>query len=98
MRSGFAPFLPQAAITQRYIGPVENYLSEMRELHSARAGVKEVTYYSALAALLNEVGKTLKPKVRCVLQLKNSGAGNPDGGLFTADQFQIGRASCRERV
>jgi hypothetical protein len=74
------------------MGPVENYLSEMRELHSARAGVKEVTYYTALANLLDEVGKTLKPKVRCILQLKNSGAGNPDGGLFTADQFPKGGA------
>jgi hypothetical protein len=41
-----------------------------------------------LAALLNEVGKTLKPKVRCIINLKNRGAGLPDGGLFTPDQFQ----------
>ena len=34
------------------------------------------------------MGKTLKPKVRCVMNLKNLGAGMPDGGLFTADQFQ----------
>jgi hypothetical protein len=69
------------------MGPVETYLSEMCELRSARAGVEEITYYTALANLLDEVGKTLKPKVRSVLQLKNRGAGNPDGGLFTADQF-----------
>ncbi len=74
------------------MGPVETYLSELRDLHSARAGVKEITYYTALANLLNDVGKTLKPKVRCVLQLKNSGAGNPDGGLFTPDQFPKGSA------
>src|ERR1039457_7321714 len=92
MLPGFAPFLPQAAITQRYMGPVENYLSEMRELHSARAGVKETTYYTALANLLDELGKTLKPRVRCILQLQNRGAGNPDGGLFTADQFPKGSA------
>jgi hypothetical protein len=74
------------------MGPVETYLSEMRELRSARAGVKEITYYTALANLLDEVGKTLKPKVRCILQLQNRGAGNPDGGLFTADQFPKGSA------
>jgi hypothetical protein len=34
------------------------------------------------------VGKTLKPKVRCVMNLRNLRAGLPDGGLFTADQFQ----------
>jgi SAM-dependent methyltransferase len=72
------------------MGPVETYLSEMRELRSARAGVKEITYYTALANLLDEVGKTLKPRVRCVLQLQNRGGGNPDGGLFTADQFPKG--------
>lgn len=32
-------------------------------------------------------GAGLKPKVRAVMQLKNLGAGNPDGGLFTQDQF-----------
>ncbi|MBM4162704.1 MAG: DNA methyltransferase, partial [Ignavibacteria bacterium] len=29
-----------------------------------------------------------KPKVRCFLGLKNRGAGMPDGGLFTAEQFE----------
>jgi hypothetical protein len=72
------------------MGPVETYLAEMRELRSARAGVKEVTYYTALANLLDGVGRTLKPRVRCILQLQNRGAGNPDGGLFTADQFPKG--------
>jgi hypothetical protein len=43
----------------------------MCELRSSRAGVEEITYYTALANLLDEVGKTLKPKVRSVLQLKN---------------------------
>ena len=32
----------------------------MCELRSARAGVEEITYYTALANLLDEVGKTLK--------------------------------------
>jgi hypothetical protein len=42
-----------------------------------------------LEKLLNELGNSLKPKVRCVMQLKNmGGAGMPDGGLFTASQFQ----------
>ncbi len=34
------------------------------------------------------MGRTLKPKVRCVINLANRGAGLPDGGLFTPDQFQ----------
>lgn len=52
------------------------------------SSVPETSYYSALATLLNEIGKTLRPKVRCILQLANRGAGNPDGGLFTSNQFQ----------
>ena len=52
------------------------------------AAVKETSYYGALANLFNEIGKTLKPKVRCILTLKNQGAGLPDGGFFTTDQFQ----------
>lgn len=37
---------------------------------------------------MNDVGNILKPKVRCIINLKNQGAGLPDGGLFTANQFR----------
>jgi len=68
--------------------PVQEYLKELHEIRSTGAGVPETSYYPALSSLLNEVGKTLKPKVRCVIQLANRGAGSPDVGLFTPDQFQ----------
>ena len=48
----------------------------------------ETSYYPAISNLFNAVGKSLKPKVRCLMTIKNLGAGLPDGGLFTADQFQ----------
>ncbi len=67
---------------------LETYLHEIALVHASGAGVKELSYYPALAGLLSEVGKSLKPKVRCVSHLKNLGAGMPDFGLFTADQFQ----------
>src|SRR5207248_11250449 len=44
--------------------------------------------YGPLANLFNEVGKSLKPRVRCIINIANKGAGLPDGGLFTPDQFQ----------
>ncbi|MGH9771331.1 MAG: type ISP restriction/modification enzyme [Candidatus Acidiferrales bacterium] len=69
---------------------LETYLRELREIRSTGAGVEEESYYHPLATLLNELGQKLKPKVKCVLQLANRGAGKPDGGLFTADQFQKG--------
>jgi len=74
------------------MNPVETYLEQLREIRAAHAAVKETGYYPALAHLLDEVGKTLKPRVRCILQLQNRGAGNPDGGLFTADQLPKGSA------
>lgn len=70
------------------MSPFEQYIQELRDIQATGAAVKETSYYSALANLLNAIGSTLKPKVRCVMQLKNQGAGLPDGGLFTARQFQ----------
>jgi hypothetical protein len=74
--------------------PLEAYLRNLREIRSTGAGVKEESYYDPLATLLNEVGRNLKPRVRSVLQLANRGAGKPDGGLFTAEQFE--RAADKE--
>ena len=68
--------------------PLENYLRELRDIRSSGAGVPETSYYAALSNLLNEVGKKLKPRVRCVIHLADRGAGLPDGGLFTAEQFR----------
>lgn len=67
----------------------ETYIQDLQEIRATGAAVKETSYYGALEKLFNELGKTLKPKVRCVMQLKNvGGAGMPDGGLFAASQFQ----------
>jgi Type ISP C-terminal specificity domain/N-6 DNA Methylase len=68
--------------------PLETYLTSLYEIKSSGAGVDETSYYGALEAFFNEVGKSLKPNVRCILQLKNRGAGSPDGGLFTDDQYK----------
>ncbi len=68
--------------------PVETYLSSLQQIHSTGGGTAEESYYGRFETLLNEVGKTLKPKVRCVGQLQNLGSGEPDFGLFTANQFQ----------
>lgn len=70
--------------------PVETYLRELSTVRSSGAAVAETSYYPPLANLLNEIGKRLKPKVRCILNIRSAGAGLPDGGLFTADQFQKG--------
>ncbi len=70
------------------MNPLATYLAELRDIHASGAGVKETSYYTPLANLFDEVGKTLKPKVRAILQLQNQGAGLPDGGFFTPDQLR----------
>jgi len=67
---------------------LEEYLRELHEIRSSGSAVKETSYYPALSNLLNAIGKTIKPRVRCVINIKNRGAGIPDGGLFSSDQLQ----------
>ena len=77
------------------MNPLETYLTELREIHDSGAATGETSGYPALANLLNAIGHSLKPKVRCIIQLKNSGVGLPDGGLFTPDQLKPATAkSC----
>ena len=81
---------------------LEAYLSEL-SANRAAGSVPETSGYGALANLLNEVGHKLKPRVRCVVNPANRGAGIPDGGLFVANQFERDRrshclGSCRRAV
>ncbi len=64
-----------------------NYLHDLHMTRVSGSAVKETSYYPALINLLNGIGKTLKPRVRCILNPANRGAGIPDGGLFSAEQF-----------
>ena len=73
--------------------PVESYLRDLLTIRSTGGNVPETSFYPALANLLDEAGKTLKPKVRCVSQVADTGAGSPDFGLYTAQQFQRARDS-----
>ena len=68
----------------------EAYFKDLRDIHQTGGGVKEESYYGSLANLLNAIGKSLKPQVRCIIQLINRGAGHPDGGLFTKEQWDQG--------
>jgi hypothetical protein len=77
--------------------PLLAYLNELREIRSSGAGTAETSFYPAIKALLDSVGNDLRPKVRCIMNLRDQGAGLPDGGLFTADQLGRG-APDAERV
>jgi hypothetical protein len=63
--------------TRGHRHPLETFLNELGEIHGSGAGVKETSYYPVLRTLLNDIGKTLKPKVRCIIHLQSKGAGIP---------------------
>ncbi len=70
---------------------LETYFTELRQIRASGGATGERSYYPALANLLNAVGATLKPKVVCIGELADSGAGHPDFGLFAAKQLQTRR-------
>lgn len=72
------------------MNPIESYFAALAEIRATGGGVKETSGYPALINLLNAVGEGLKPRVLAVSQLRNSGAGSPDAGLFAASQFAKG--------
>ncbi|MHB8050491.1 MAG: type ISP restriction/modification enzyme [Coriobacteriia bacterium] len=68
--------------------PIEVYFATLRDIHASGAGVAETSYYGPLAELLTALGDRLKPKVTAIINLRNTGGGIPDGGMFTASQLK----------
>jgi hypothetical protein len=65
---------------------LSNYLEKVRIIRAVQS-TDELSFYAALEKLFNAVGEEQTPPVRCVMNLKDIGAGLPDGGLFTSDQI-----------
>ena len=75
---------------KKLMAAVETYLSDLRQVRASGGATGERSSYGPLANLLNAVGATLKPKVFCVGELADQGAGHPDFGLYSARQVQKG--------
>ena len=80
-----------SATTTKLRSAVEDYLADLRRIRASGGATEERSYYPPLTNLLNAVGDTLKPKVFCVGELAEQGAGHPDFGLYAAKQVQRGR-------
>ena len=63
---------------------VEAYFADLGRVRASGGATGERSSYGPLANLLNAVGATLKPKVFCVGELADQGAGHPDFGLYAA--------------
>ena len=70
---------------------VEIYFADLGRIRATGGATGERSSYGPLANLLNAVGGALKPKVFCVGELAEQGAGHPDFGLYAAKQVQKGR-------
>ena len=70
---------------------VENYFADLRDIRASGGGTHERSYYPPLSNLLKAAGAMLRPKVFCVGELAEQGAGHPDFGLYAAKQIQRGK-------
>ena len=80
-----------ATTTARLTAAVEHYLTDLQRIRASGSGTGERSSYGPLANLLNAVGAALKPKVFCVGELADQGAGHPDFGLYSSRQLQKGQ-------
>ena len=69
----------------------ETYFADLGRVRASGGATGERSSYGPLAQLLNAVGGTLRPKVFCVQELADQGAGHPDFGLYAAKQVQKGQ-------
>ena len=75
---------------RKLIAAVEEYFAELRQVRASGGATGERSYYPALSNLLSAVGRGLKPKVFCVQEGADQGAGHPDFALYAAKQVQKG--------
>ena len=80
-----------AGPNKKLVAAVEAYFADLRRVRASGGATGERSYYPPLDGLLRTVGATLRPKVFCVLELADQGAGHPDFALYTARQVQRGR-------
>ena len=78
------------ATSDKLAKAVEAYCIELHRVRASGGATGERSNYGPLANLLSGVGATLKPRVFCVGELANQGAGHPDFGLYGARQLQRG--------
>ena len=80
-----------AGTNTKLTAAVEAYFADLGRVRASGGATGERSSYGPLANLLNAVGAAIKPKVFCVGELADQGAGHPDFGLYAAKQVRRGR-------
>ena len=76
-----------AGTNAKVAAAVETYFTDLGRVCVLVGVTGERSSYGPLANLLNAVGASLKPKVLCVGELADQGAGHPDFGLYATKQM-----------
>ena len=71
-----------AMASSKFTPAVESYFTALRLVRGSGGATNERSLYVPLANLLNAVGGALGPKVFCVQELADQGAGHPDFGPY----------------
>jgi len=61
---------------------VTQYITDLRAIRSTGSATAETSFYPPVDRLFNAAGQKLRPAVLFSTQLRNQGAGMPDGGFF----------------
>ncbi len=80
-----------AGTNKKLTAAAEAYFTELSRLHASGGATGERSSYGPIHGLLSAVGAALKPKVHCVQEPADQGAGHPDFALYAARQLQKGR-------
>ena len=76
---------------KKLMAAAEAYFADLRRVRASGGATVERSSYGPLAGLLDAVGATLRPKVFCIQEPADQGAGHPDFGLYAGRQVQKGR-------
>ena len=74
----------------KLVRAVAAYFTDLGLIRASGGATEEQSNYVPLANLFNAVGLTLKPRVFCVNELADQGAGRPDFGLYVTKQLKKG--------
>jgi hypothetical protein len=67
---------------------IVQYINDLRAIRSTGSATAETSFYPPIDRLFNTAGQKLKPPILFSTQLRNQGAGMPDGGFFPKPRRQ----------
>ena len=91
MREGWCIVESMPPAADKLTAAAEAYFADLRRIRASGGATPELSFRAPLEHLLNAAGGALKPKVVCVGEMADQGAGRPDFGLYAAKQVRKGQ-------